>query len=68
MIFSPKKNEKDLYVIDIEQEENLEKIYLDLMIFSGDVYFDIDSSMEASKYFLSNKIFYSIHVKDYDKK
>ena len=62
------KNEKDLYVIDIEQEENLEKIYLDLMIFSGDVYFDIDSSMEASKYFLSNKIFYSIHVKDYDKK
>ena len=62
------KNEQDLYAIDIEQEEDLEKVYLDLMIFSGDVYFDLDSSIEAHKYFLSNKIFYSIHVKQGDKK
>ena len=62
------KEERDLYVIDIEQEEDLEKVYLDLMIFSGDVYFDIDSSIDAHKYFLSNKIFYSIQVNKGDKR
>ena len=57
--------ESNLFAIDIEQEEDLDKIYLDLIVFSGDVFFDLDSSIEANKYFLSNKIFYSIHVKNY---
>ena len=56
--------EHNLYSIDIEYEEDLEKVYLDLIVFSGDVYFDIDDSVVANKYFLSNKIFYSIHVKE----
>ena len=42
----------------------MDKVYLDLIVFSGDVYFDIDDSIVANKYFLSNKIFYSIHVKE----
>ena len=54
--------ESDLYTINIENEDNLEKVYLDLIIFSGDVNVEIENSngLEAHKYYLSNKIFYSI--------
>ena len=42
------------------------KIYLDLMLFSGDV--DLkhqdQEGVEANKYYLSNKIFYSVHLND----
>ena len=63
------KNESDLYTVDFDGEEGVEKIYLDLMVFSGDVKFKIDDTDQdvdkaAHKYFLANKIFYSIHVKD----
>ena len=59
------ENQHDLYTIDIEYEEDLDKIYLDLIVFSGDVFFELDSSIVANKYYLSNKIFYSIHVKEF---
>ena len=63
--------ESDLYTINIEKEKDLAKIYLDLIIFSGDVDFEIETqsiSKTAHKYFLSNKIFYSITVNDNDDK
>ena len=59
------KNESDLYTVDFEDEEGVNKIYLDLLVFSGDVKFKIDDSgieNAAHKYFLANKIFYSIHT------
>ena len=62
--------EVDLYTINIEKEKDLAKVYLDLIIFSGDVDFEIETesiSKNAHKYFLSNKIFYSISVKENDK-
>ena len=63
------EGEKDLYTINLENEEFLERIYLHLIIFSGDVHFEIESEkINAFKYFLSNKIFYSIEVKETDKK
>ena len=60
------KGEKDSYTISLLQEEKIKKVYLDLIVFSGDVDFQIETNIEAHKYFLSNKIFYSIQVKDGD--
>ena len=65
------KNESDLYIVDFEQEEDVKKVYLDLFVFSGDVKFKIDDQeidKVAHKYFLANKIFYSIHVEQIKKK
>ena len=58
------EKETDLYTINIENEEKLEKVYIDLIVFSGDVNFEIEDStgLDAHKYYLSNKIFYSITV------
>ena len=57
------KEEEDLYTINIENQQNLQKIYLDLIVFSGDVDFIFESTdVEAHKYFISNKIFYSIQI------
>ena len=64
-------NESDLYTVDYEEEDDVQKIYLDLLVFSGDVKFIIDNAdvdKAAHKYFLANKIFYSIHVKDIENK
>ena len=58
-------NESDLYTVDFEDEEDVQKVYLDLFVFSGDVKFKIDDAeidKVAHKYFLANKIFYSIHT------
>ena len=58
-------NESDLYSIDFEGEDGVQKVYLDLIVFSGDVKFKIDDASidkDAHKYFLANKIFYSIHT------
>ena len=63
--------EVDLYTINIEKEKNLAKVYLDLIIFSGDVDFVIANetiNQNAHKYFLSNKIFYSISINKGDTK
>ena len=66
------EGEEDLYTLDISKEENIEKVYLDLIVFSGDVTFDIESDEippeDAHKYFISNKIFYSIHINSSIKK
>ena len=56
--------ESDLYSIDFTTEDNKDKIFLDLIIFSGDVNLIMDSNIKANKYYLSNKIFYSIHIKE----
>ena len=56
------KGEKDLYTIDFQFEENVEKVYLDVIVFSGDVNVTMEdevSKIIAFKYFLSNKIFYT---------
>ena len=58
-------NESDLYMVVFEDEKDVQKVYLDLIVFSGDVKFKIDDTeidKVANKYFLSNKIFYRIHV------
>ena len=60
--------ESDLYTINIKDQENLQKVYVDLIIFSGDVDFNIENGLESHKYFISNKIFFSIHVGSTDKK
>ena len=56
------KGEKDLYTIDFTFEEKVEKIYLDIIVFSGDVNPIMDNEISqiiAFKYFLANKIFYT---------
>jgi len=65
------KGEKDLYTIDFSTEENIQKVYLDLIVFSGDVRFKMDNDNSAifgHKYFLSNKIFYSINTQYFTNK
>ena len=58
--------EDDLYKISLIGEDNLDKIYLDMMIFSGDADLSVDDFKGvANKYYLSNKIFYSIHMDNY---
>ena len=64
------KKESDLYTVGYEQENGVNKIYLDLIAFSGDVRFKIDyhiSDKAAHKYFMANKIFYSIEAKEIEK-
>ena len=58
------KNESDLYTVDFESEDNVEKVQLDLTVFSGDVRFEIEGENQIEhihKYFLANKIFYCLH-------
>ena len=58
-------NEKDYYTISFKQHINLKKIYVDLMIYSGDVILKTDKDeKEAHKYQTANKIFYSINLKE----
>ena len=58
------KGEEDKYEIILDKE-NCNLLYLDLMIFSGDVNIIIDNfDAIKNKYYLSNKIFYSIHLND----
>ena len=54
-------NEKDFYTITIPPKENIIRVNLDLIIFSGDVDFVVEN-VKAEKYFLSNKVFYDIPV------
>ena len=61
------KNETDLYTVDFEGEDNVEKVQLDLTVFSGDVRFKIEGENEIKhihEYFLANKIFYCLHPKN----
>ena len=61
------KKESDLYTVDFESENDVKKVQLDLTVFSGDVKFKLDDNIvekKAHKYFLANKIFYSIDPED----
>ena len=59
------KGEKDNYIISFEGYKKVKKIYLDLILFTGDVRFNLDQNIKAYKFYLSNKIFYSIDVDEY---
>ena len=64
------ENEQDSYTINIENEDNLYKVYLDVIVFTGDVNCEIETKGikdDAHKYYLSNKIFFSYTVKSTDK-
>ena len=56
------KGEKDLYRIDFSGENKIQKIYVDLMVLTGDVIFATDSKIDLRKYYNANKIFYSIKI------
>ena len=57
-------DEIDQYKIDFQNENDIDKIYLDFIIFSGDieVIFDTNFGNNIHKYYLSNKIYYSITI------
>ena len=55
------KGEKDLYKVDYSGEKIIRKIYVDLMVFTGDVSFNTDdSTLDVKKLYNANKIFYII--------
>ena len=58
------KDEIDNYKINVENEIGLNRVFLDLMIFTGDVDIRLHGFQEhqAHKYYLSSKIYYSIRV------
>ena len=55
-------NEKNYYKIDYSGEKTATKIYLDLMIFTGDVMLEIDSKVNINKVYAANKVLYSIKL------
>ena len=57
----------DYYQVDFpEVAKEGTKIYLDLMLFSGDVDLEYQEQegVTANKYYISNKIFYSVHLNE----
>ena len=58
------KGDKDLYKVDYSGEKNIKKIYVDLIVLTGDVNFNIDSNINTKKIYNSNKIFYSIEINE----
>ena len=61
------KGEKDLYKVDYSGEKKIQKIFVDLMVFTGDVIFHTDNSKyNVKKIYNSNKISYSITISQAD--
>ena len=61
------KGEKDLYKVDYSGEKDIQKIYVDLIVLTGDVNFNTtDSKLNIKKLFNANKIFYIITLNEYD--
>ena len=60
------KDENDKYKIKLENVINIDKIYLDLFILSGEAKINIDEIDEnkVQKYFVSNKIYYIISINE----
>ena len=57
------KDDIDRYTISFKHQKNLYKLFVDLMIFSGDVILKTDKDeKEVHKYQTANKIFYSINI------
>ena len=63
-----KQNKKDKYVIDYTSDNKVKKIHLDTLVVSGDVDFSIKyengQATMHHKYYLANKIFYSVSIDD----
>ena len=60
-----KKDEINLYKIDFEGHKNVKKIYVDLILFTGDLIFNpIEKNLQAKKLYMANKIFYIITIDD----
>ena len=56
-----KKEENDLYKIDYEGQKTVEKILIDLMVFSGDIIFNLNETRhDLQKLFYANKISYIV--------
>ena len=57
-------DESDKYKIDFKNEPDMDKIYLDILVFSGDIDVRVNPQYEQrfNKYYISSKIYYSIHV------
>ena len=59
------QGESDYYKIDYSGEKIVEKIYVNLMVYTGDVNFNtMDLKLQAKKLYNSNKIYYSIILND----
>ena len=61
------KDQKTQYIIDFSFEADATKIHVDTLVVSGDVTFTLkngDKNIIANKYYLANKIFYSIHLSE----
>ena len=56
--------EVDKYLVNLEGYNSAYKVFIDLQVISGDIFIDINapSPYTYTKYEVSNKIFYSIHV------
>ena len=60
-----KKGETNLYKIDFSGHKNVIKIYVDLILFTGDLIFNtIEKNIQAKKLYMANKIFYIITIDD----
>ena len=58
-----KKGETNLYKIDFTGQNKLKKIYVDLMVFTGDIIFNpIETNLNVKKLYMANKIFYIITI------
>ena len=60
------KGEKDNFKIDYANEGNIDKIIIELMIFSGDVSIIFNSNPNCKKNFNVNKIVYTIEINSLD--
>ena len=58
------KGDKDKFTIDFDYDRRITKIHLDTLVVNGDVTFtlrdEIGNEIDANKYYLANKIFYSV--------
>ena len=56
------------YIIDFSMEQIATKIHLDTLVISGDVNYNLrnedNQEIASNKYYLANKIFYSVHLTD----
>ena len=57
------EGEKNLYKIDFSGQKNVAKIYVDLMVFTGDITVNpIETNLQTKKLYNANKIFFIITV------
>ena len=60
-----KKGETNLYKIDFTGHKDVKRIFVDLILFTGDLIFNpIETNIKAKKLYMANKIFYIIDIDD----